>query len=123
LCSSSVLADDVIDFLSDLKNESEEFREIAIECLVEIKVSKENGWDSAECGSYKALSKDEFSEFKSNVKKAMSDFERYSESNDASSRRIKRGLKYLLEIQSDMAGLGELNNKIRNSSKDTNTTK
>jgi hypothetical protein len=123
LFSPSLLADDAIDFLGDLENESEEFREISIECLVEIKVSKENGWDSAECGSYKALSKDEFSEFKSNVKKATSDFKRYAESNEASNRRIKRGLKYLLEIQSDMVGLAELNNQIKNSSKHTSVTK
>ncbi len=112
LVSGHVLADSV-DSLQDMSKESGKIRELTIECYVELKMAKSKGWKSEECVAYKQFSKNELQEFRKSIKKNTEEFRKESKSKDLSKRRIKRGLKKLVIIQSNMENVGTINKKIK----------
>ncbi len=116
LCSTGLVADEVSD-LRDMARTSGDHREVTIDCLIEVKINKANGWKSEECLKYKHFAVNELQAFKSNIKAATSAFKVYSKSGSASKNRIKRGLKQLIIIQENMESIGSLSSKIKSESK------
>ena len=110
--SVSALADEVGD-LRDMAKLSEEYRDLSIYCLVEMKVKKINGWASDSCEEYKKFSKNDLQKYKNEMKNTTSSFVAYSKSKDVSVRRVKRGLKQLLIIQSNMDSMDKINKQIK----------
>jgi hypothetical protein len=116
LFGSALSADEVGD-LRDIARLSEDYRELTVDCLIEIKIDKAKGWVSEECERYKHFSAGELHDFKVEIKKATSAFKEYSKSGSASKNRIKRGLKQLILIQENMESVGEISDKIKVESK------
>ncbi len=116
LFSTGLLADEVSD-LRDMARTSGDHRELTVDCLIEVKINKANGWKSDECLKYKHFSVNELQAFKSSIKTATSAFMVYSKSGSASKNRIKRGLKQLIIIQENMKSIGDLSAKIKSESK------
>jgi hypothetical protein len=116
LCSTGLIADEVSD-LRDMARISGDYRELTIDCLIEVKINRANGWKSEECLKYKHFSENELQAFKSNIKTSTSAFTAYSKSGSASKNRIKRGLKQLIIIQENMESIGGLSAKIKSKSK------
>lgn len=116
LCSTASIADEVGD-LRGMARVSEDHKELTIDCLIEMRISKGNGWESEECSKYKHFSANELQEFKSKIKMTTSAFKEYSKSGDVSIKRIKRGLKQLIIIQENMKSIGGLSAKIKTGSK------
>ena len=115
LCSALSVADEVSD-LRDMARASDDDRAIAIDCLIEIKIDKANGWKSEECLKYRYYSTNKLQAFKSDIKTAISAFKVYSKSGSANKNRIKRGLKQLIIIQENMKSIGDLSVKIKTES-------
>jgi hypothetical protein len=115
-CCSTSFADEV-GKLRDMARASEEYRELTIDCLIEMRINNSNGWESSECVEYKHFSLTELQVFKSEIKSATLAFKAYSKSGDASKSRVKRGLKHLIIIQENMESIGNISNKIKSESK------
>lgn len=116
VCCSASVADEV-GMLRDLAKTSEDYRELSIDCLIEMKVDKASGWESEECAKYKHFSVSELQVFKSEINNAVIAFKAYSKSGDASKSRIKRDLKQLIKIQENMKSIDNISTKIKNESK------
>ena len=115
-CCSASFADEV-GKLRDMAKDSEEYRELAIDCLIEIKINTSSGWESQECTKYKRFSVTELQAFKSEIKEATHAFKSYSKSGESSKKRIKRGLKQLILIQENMESIGNISANIKNETK------
>jgi len=113
-CSQS-LADEV-GKLRDLTKTSEDYRAQAIDCLVEMKINKSDGWKSDECKRFKLFSSHELQAFKSEIQSTTLAFKVFSKSDDASKRRIKRGLTQLILIQENMESIRNIAEKIKSES-------
>ncbi|KJG36575.1 hypothetical protein UA32_16365 [Photobacterium angustum] len=112
LVCSSAIADEVSD-LRDMAKLSEEYRDLSIDCLVEMKVKKMNGWASDNCNEYKDFAKNDLQTYKVKIKKTTSSFVEYSKSENVSMRKVKRGLKQLFIIQSNMDSIDKIRKKIK----------
>ena len=97
--SSSAYSKDIVDSLKEMRKQSDDYRELSIDCLVELKVSKGDGWKSDECTEYQQLSKTELQVFKEKIKIQSDLFRDYSKNKEGSKRRIKRGINQLLTIK------------------------
>ncbi|NRB40321.1 MAG: hypothetical protein HRU20_17940 [Pseudomonadales bacterium] len=111
--SSSAYSKDIVDSLKDMRKQSEDFRELSIDCLVELKVSKDKGWKSDECVEYQQLSKTELRVFKEKLKIKSDLFRDYSKNKEGSKRRIKRGVNQLLTIKYNMQSMKEITNNFK----------
>jgi len=112
LVCGSAIADEVSD-VRDMAKLSEEYRGLSIDCLVEMKVKKMKGWASDSCEEYKKFAKHDLQTYKAEIKKTTSSFVAYSKSEDVSIRRVKRGLKQLFIIQSNMESIDKISKKIK----------
>ena len=110
---SGVSCADAVDSLQDASKQSKKIRDLTIDCYVEVKISKAKGWKTDECREYKIMSKTELKAFRNSVKRYTNDFREQSKNKDLSIRRIKRGLKKLMIIQSNMESVGAINKKIK----------
>ena len=113
---SLVYASNEVSQLRDIAREVEDHRDLTIDCLIEIKLSKQKGWGSEQCLRYQSFAKSTLPAFQSKVKAAATLFNNYSKSTSASKRRVKRGLKELLIIQEGMLSIKSISNKIKNAS-------
>jgi hypothetical protein len=113
-CSTSFA--DEVGKLRDMARASDDYRELAIDCLIEMKIDKSSGWESQECAKYKHFSVNELQAFKSEINAAVLAFKAYSKSGEASKNRVKRGLKQLIIIQENMGSVGDISKKIKNES-------
>jgi hypothetical protein len=60
-CSTSFA--DEVGKLRDMARASDDYRELAIDCLIEMKIDKSSGWKSQECAKYKHFSVNELQAF------------------------------------------------------------
>ncbi|MEJ2610172.1 MAG: hypothetical protein P8179_08810 [Candidatus Thiodiazotropha sp.] len=107
---------DEVGKLRDMARSSDEYKELAIDCLIELKTDQSGGWESQECAKYKHFSVNELQAFKSEINTAALAFKVYVKSGEASKNRVKRGLKQLFIIQENMGSIGNISTKIKNES-------
>ncbi len=112
LMSVSVKAD-VIDDLRALKHSARDYRELTVDCLVEVKLFKAKGWGSSECEKYEEFSKKSLHEFKAEVKGTTQEFVASVRKKELSMRRTKRGMKYLMIIKSNSENISTLSKGIK----------
>ena len=112
MCCSVSFADEVSD-LRDLARLSQDHRELAIDCLIEVKTNKANGWEGEACEKYKKFSTTGLQPFKVETEMATSAFKAYSKSNGATKNRVKRGLKQLVLIQENSESIRNIAGKIK----------
>jgi len=112
MCCSVSFADEVSD-LRDLARLSQDQRELAIDCLIEVKTNKANGWEGEACEKYKKFSTTGLQAFKVETEMATSAFKAYSKSNGATKNRVKRGLKQLVLIQENSESIRNIAGKIK----------
>lgn len=72
-----------------------------------------NGWASDNCNEYKYFAKNDLQTYKVKIKKTTSSFVEYSKSENVSMRKVKRGLKQLFIIQSNMDSIDKIRKKIK----------
>ena len=92
---------------------SQDHRELAIDCLIEVKTNKANGWEGEACEKYKKFSTTGLQAFKVEAEIATSAFKAYSKSNGATKNRVKRGLKQLVLIQENAESIRNVTGKIK----------
>jgi len=112
MCCSVSFADEVSD-LRDLARLSQDHRELSIDCLIEVKTNKANGWEGEVCEKYKKFSTTGLQSFKVETEAATSAFKEYSKSDGATKNRVKRGLKQLVLIQENAEGIRNITSKIK----------
>ena len=112
MCCSVSFADEVSD-LRDLARLSQDHRELAIDCLIEVKTNKANGWEGEACEKYKKFSTTGLQAFKVETEIATSAFKAYSKSNGSTKNRVKRGLKQLVLIQENAESIRNVTGKIK----------
>ena len=111
--SSSAYSKDIVDSLKEMRKQSDDYRELSIDCLVELKVSKGDGWKSDECTEYQQLSKTELQVFKEKIKIQSDLFRDYSKNKEGSKRRIKRGINQLLTIKYNMQSMKQITSNFK----------
>jgi len=115
-CSATATADEV-GKLKDMARASDDHRELTIDCLIEMKLKKAKGWETKPCKQYQLFATNELQVFRSEIKVATKAFTAYSKSEEASKRRVRRGLKQLFFIQENMKSIRSLSAEIKAASK------
>ena len=113
IACSTTIASDEMPRLEVMAKDSEEYRNLSIDCLIEMKVSKEEGWNTKQCLNYQSFVKNTLPVFKNEVKANASSFREYSKSSDTSEIMEKRGLKQLQIINENMASIKSITRKIK----------
>ena len=103
---------DVIDDLKDLLEQSETFKETAVDCYLAMKIQKSDGWNMSACNNYKALATSIW-DYKTQVEVTTKSFRHYAKADEGSRSRIKRGLKYLIIMEANMETLVWFSNKFK----------
>jgi len=91
-----------IDTLREMNKLSKEYKEISLNCLVEMKLKKREGWESQDCKAYQAISRNALKQYSYDVKNTTAAFTRYVKTQQVSEQEIKEGLRYLFIIETNL---------------------
>ena len=74
LSGCSMMDKDEINDLQEMAALSDEYKDITLNCLVEMKLQKSKGWDSESCEVYKVIAKTDIQKYAYDIKNDYSFF-------------------------------------------------
>lgn len=113
LSGCSTVSIDEVDDLQKMVKLSDEYKNMAIDCLVEIKINKNTAWDSKNCQLYRETAKGSTKKHTYGIKATTAAFARYTKSDGANEEDIKKGFKKLFIIETNFNSIKELSKTIQ----------
>ena len=113
LSGCSMMDKSEIDDLQEMAALSNEYKDIALNCLVEMKLQKNKGWESESCNIYKVIAKTDIQKYAYDIKITAAAFARYAKSEDANEEDIRKGFKELFTIETNFNAIKELSKTIQ----------
>ena len=118
LSGCSMMDKDEIDDLQEMAALSDEYKDITLNCLVEMKLQKSKGWDSESCEVYKVIAKTDIQKYAYDIKITAAAFARYAKSEGVDEQDIRKGFKELFIIETNFNAIKELSKTIQLATKE-----
>jgi len=118
LSGCSMMDTDEINDLQEMADLSEKYKDITLNCLVEMKLQKEKGWDSESCEVYKVIAKTDIQKYAYDIKITAASFARYAKSEGVKQHDVRKGFKELFTIETNFNAIKELSKTIQLATKE-----
>ncbi|TEW49260.1 hypothetical protein [Psychromonas algicola] len=118
LSGCSMMDKDEIDDLQEMAELSNEYKDITLNCLVEMKLQKSKGWDSESCEVYKVIAKTDIQKYAYDIKITAAAFARYAKSEGVDQSNVRKGFKELFTIETNFNAIKELSKTIQLATKE-----
>ena len=118
LSGCSMMDTDEINDLQEMADLSEKYKDITLNCLVEMKLQKGKGWDSESCEVYKVIAKTDIQKYAYDIKITATSFARYAKSEGVKLHDVRKGFKELFTIETNFNAIKELSKTIQLATKE-----
>jgi len=118
LSGCSMMEKNEIDNLEEMADLSEEYKDITLNCLVEMKLQKSQGWNSKNCEAYKVIAKTDIQKYAYDIKITTAAFARFAKTQGVDPEEVRKGFKELFTIETNFNAIKTLSKTIQLATKE-----
>jgi len=118
LSGCSMMHSDEVNDLKKMASISDNYKEITLNCLVEMKLQKSQGWHSKDCKAYQQIAKTDIQQYAYKVKITTASFARYARTEGVDAEEVRKGFKELFTIETNFNAIKMLSKTIQLATKE-----
>jgi len=118
LSGCSMMHSDEVNDLKNMAAISDDYKDITLNCLVEMKLQKKQGWQSEDCKIYQKIAKTDIQKYAYKMKITTASFARYAKTQGVDTEEVRKGFKELFTIETNFNAIKTLSKTIQLATKE-----